>query len=224
MLGHVGQLAKWDIETVGDAADISPRRVDAAGLDVGYPGRVNIRPLAKRVLAHVDLKAEGADGLSKARLGIIAAGHWGEAQANMKSRQKSIRSNSSLDILRLDPAGRAASTAMPRGRRRPSGARAEGAQRPGREAETASGSPTRPGLMGSAGTRRFDRDAARPAPPERSEGRGSAATGARGRVGERVADTAGAPGRTLDQFEVSASSRSNRWRYPRMRPPRLESL
>ena len=41
--------------------------------------------------------------------------------------------------------------------------------------------------MESAGVRRFDRDAARPAPPERSEGRGSAATGARGRDGERVA-------------------------------------
>ena len=58
-----------------DPAHVAPGRVDAAGLDVGDPGRVDVGDQAERFLAQLHLPAELADCLGEADLWFFSPRH-----------------------------------------------------------------------------------------------------------------------------------------------------
>ena len=55
ILGQGRKQRQRDAQSHRDPADVSPGRIDAAGLDVGDPGRVDVGPQPEGFLAQVDL-------------------------------------------------------------------------------------------------------------------------------------------------------------------------
>ena len=77
-LGQSGQLSQGDFKPARDPPHVPPGRVDATRLDVGNPGRVDLRPQAELLLAEVDLSPKLPDCPAEANLWIFATRHLWE--------------------------------------------------------------------------------------------------------------------------------------------------
>lgn len=75
VLGQRRQLRKRHLEAARDPSHVAPGGIDATRLDVGDPGRMDLRMQAQRLLTELDLGPQLADREAEAYLRVVTAGH-----------------------------------------------------------------------------------------------------------------------------------------------------